>query len=81
MEYMFENCSSQQPSNTADDVAELIAMKTRPKGENLMLNSTNITELREALSFSDRIDKKSSLNRDLSDKDYLIGQKIPSGTP
>lgn len=46
-----------------------------------MLNSTNITELREALSFSDRIDKKSSSSRDLSDKDYLIGQKIPIGTP
>ena len=81
MEYMFENCSSQQPSNTADDVAELIAMKTRPKGENLLLNSTNITELREALSFSDRMEKKSSSSRDLSNKDYLIGQKIPGGTP
>ena len=78
---MFENCSSQQPSNTAEDVVELIAIKTRSKGENFILSSTNITELREALSFSDRVDKKNSSSRDLSNKDYLIGQKIPIGTP
>lgn len=56
-------------------------MKTHPKGENYVLNSTNVTELREALSFSDRMDKKSGSGHELAAKDYLISHKIPPGTP
>lgn len=40
-----------------------------------------MTELREALSFSDRLDKKSGSGRELAAKDYLIAHKIPAGTP
>jgi hypothetical protein len=81
MEHIFENAYSQPVSTTASDIAEIIGRKVREKGENILLSSTNVTELREALSFSDRVDKKSSYNKDLNSKDYSIGQKIPNGTP
>jgi hypothetical protein len=44
------------------DVVEIIQRKMRSKDESI-LNSTNISELRDALSFSDRLEKKSSYSK------------------
>lgn len=44
------------------DVFEIIQRKMRSKDESI-LNSTSISELRDALSFSDRLEKKSSYNK------------------
>lgn len=62
VEFIFENCSSQTIENTVADVAEIIQKKVRPKDDSI-LNLTNISELRDALSFSDRLEKKSSYSK------------------
>ncbi len=62
VEFIFENCSSQTIENTVTDVVEIIQRKMRSKDESI-LSSTNISELRDALSFSDKLEKKSSYSK------------------
>lgn len=55
----------------------------RAKADSFLFSSTNISnisDMREALSFSERVEKKSSYSKDMANKDYSIGHKIPSGT-
>ena len=55
IEYIFENASSQPCNTTVGDVAEIISRKMKAKSDSFLFNSTNITELRETLSFSERV--------------------------
>jgi hypothetical protein len=62
VEFIFENSSSQTVEGIAGDVVEIIQRKVRSKDDSI-LSSTSISELRDALSLSDRLDKRSSYSK------------------